>query len=180
MTASDTTASIAFLTIRELDAIGYCGGLLVLNERGHPLEFHCNAPVQPTRSQEILYGSTLRSYLLGEVIALKLLEACTCPPAALLTDLPGLVELSDTIAVPIGYVPPAGEGSTEEAPPSGWNWMELSGQRIGRPAGRPDDAARLESALGRYARQLPLAEPFQRILNALAEANTSVRQRESA
>lgn len=48
---------------------GFIGGYLILNGVGRPLEFHCTTPVKPNRTQQILYGATLRPYLFGEQIA---------------------------------------------------------------------------------------------------------------
>ena len=65
---------LGFLTVVEDQKSGLFGGYLVLNSAGRPLEFHCTAPVKPTRAQEILYGPTLKSYLYGEQIGKTLLD----------------------------------------------------------------------------------------------------------
>jgi hypothetical protein len=93
MREAENAASIGFLTAVELAETGFCGGLLLLNERGRPLEFHCNSPIRPSRAQTILYGSTLRTFLLSEAIAQNLIDKCRRPPAAILTDLAELSEL---------------------------------------------------------------------------------------
>ncbi|MEQ8839035.1 MAG: hypothetical protein RID07_19675, partial [Lacipirellulaceae bacterium] len=59
--------AIGFLTAVESPQHGLFGGYLVLSLQGRPLEFRCTTPVKPTRAQEILYGKTLRPYLLCEL-----------------------------------------------------------------------------------------------------------------
>ena len=58
-----SAACLGFLTVVEHAELGLLGGYLLLNAAGRPLEFHCTAPVKPNRAQEILYGPTLRPYL---------------------------------------------------------------------------------------------------------------------
>src|SRR5688500_11494160 len=65
--ASDAAPqALGFLTVVEHDQFGLVGGYLILNSSGRPLEFHCTAPVKPSRAQQILYGPTLTPYLYGE------------------------------------------------------------------------------------------------------------------
>lgn len=60
---------LGFFSVRPHTDGGFIGGYLILNGVGRPLEFHCTTPVKPTRTQEILYGATLKPYLFGEQIA---------------------------------------------------------------------------------------------------------------
>ena len=96
MDAADgnSLAAIGFLTALQDTAHGWFGGYLVLSQLGRPLEFHCTTPIQPTRAQQILYGPTLRSYLLGEVIGRTLVDQAELPVEAVLTDLPEMLSLS--------------------------------------------------------------------------------------
>jgi hypothetical protein len=96
MDAADgnSLAAIGFLTALEDTAHGWFGGYLVLSQLGRPLEFHCTTPIQPTRAQQILYGPTLRPYLLGEVIGHTLVDQAELPVEAVLTDLPEMLSLS--------------------------------------------------------------------------------------
>lgn len=67
------TLRVGFFSVLPHHDGSYLGGYLVLNGVGRPLEFHCTTPVKPTRSQEILYGPTLKPYLFGEQIGPALL-----------------------------------------------------------------------------------------------------------
>src|SRR5437762_13939904 len=86
MTGADSkiTPCLGFLTVIESADLGLLGGYLLLNATGRPLEFHCTASVKPNRTQEILYGPTLKPHLYGEVTrqampaASKLLPIAVC------------------------------------------------------------------------------------------------------
>ncbi len=78
--------ALGFLTVIEDPQQGLFGGYLVLNMAGRPLEFHCTAPIQPNRAQQILYGPTLQPYLFGEQIAQTLFTKAKTQPLVLLAD----------------------------------------------------------------------------------------------
>lgn len=78
-------ATFGYLLVVEDDLHGFTGGLLVVCDRGRPLEFHCTEPVQPSRAQRILFGPTLRSYVCGQLIGAALLAKLKAPLGALLT-----------------------------------------------------------------------------------------------
>jgi hypothetical protein len=176
---------IGFFSAVEIGGVGICGGLLLLNDLGRPVEFHCSSPLQPSVLQRVLYGSTLRPYLLGEVIAAALLEKCGVAPAAILINLPELVDLGRQVATPVGLILATegeGEGTDSLAATRenfGWISFEFHGQRLAVPRDCSARRTELESVLTRFAERLPLSEPFQRIHKAFAEAQASV-QREAA
>ncbi|GAB6164206.1 hypothetical protein JCM19992_02060 [Thermostilla marina] len=89
------------MTVVEYEELGHVGGYLVVNGLGRPLEFHCTAPVQPTKAQQILYGPTFRGYLYGERIARTLFENAKSTPVLVCVDLPELLELGDHVSVPV-------------------------------------------------------------------------------
>jgi hypothetical protein len=53
---------LGFLRVISIEA-GYVGGLLVTNRIGRPMEFQCTTPVRPNKTQEVLYGPTLESFI---------------------------------------------------------------------------------------------------------------------
>lgn len=71
--------TVGYLTTVHSDRAGWTGGLLVLNGAGRPLEFQCTLPLRPSRAHEILFGSTLREHLISEVIGPTLLQKCRTP-----------------------------------------------------------------------------------------------------
>ncbi len=88
--SSQTEPSVGFLTVEHSESIGWTGGYLILNSGGRPLEFHCTLPVRPTRTHEILYGNTLRNYLICDLVVPALLKQARVQPMVLCTDLPEL------------------------------------------------------------------------------------------
>ena len=72
--------TFGYLSVINSAEHGYFGGYLIVGPLGRPLEFHCTAPVRPSRAQQILYGPTLEPFLLGEQIAGAMLDAAKLKP----------------------------------------------------------------------------------------------------
>ncbi len=98
--SSEHEPTLGFVTITDDQSVGYIGGYLLLNSRARPLEFHCTAPVQPSRAQEILYGAILKSYLYGEQIAGALLARAKIVPDLLISDIAEIAEARPLEGVP--------------------------------------------------------------------------------
>lgn len=189
---ANSKPALGFLTIVDHTEQGLFGGYLVLNPSGRPLEFHCTAPVRPNRAQEILYGSTLQPYLFGEQIGRTLLERSKLRPLAVCTDRPPALAVRQFIEVPVALVLPPQEGSVPDvsAPdtplfrePGEKLWRidpahgspGLVGFRLGRnrvavPEGAGEDRRALVDRLAGVADGVDLAEPFERIREAIEEA----------
>lgn len=146
-------AAYGFLTVVESAEHGLFGGYLVLSPLGRPLEFRCTAPIQASRAQEILYGPTLKPYLMAEVIGAALVDSGKSPVAAILTDRVDVLPLALLRDEPVLLV--ADEGTPQAA-----ESCLLTAEQI---------AALVEP----IARHVELAEPFERIRAALAEAQAA-------
>ena len=81
-------AQLGFLGVVNLAGTGFVGGLLVTNQLGRPLEFQCTTPVKPNRTQEILYGPTLNSFVCAELIGKTLFERLQVKPQVIVSDQP--------------------------------------------------------------------------------------------
>ena len=115
---------LGFLTAVEDAERGYVGGLLITNRFGRPLEFQCTAPVKPNRTQQILYGPTLKPYILCELIGRTLLEKVGVKPHLVLVESPDLLELRGTTSTPVASLAFNTESSgrsdsSDEKPQSG-------------------------------------------------------------
>ena len=148
---------LGFLTAIELPSGGYVGGLLVTNRFGRPLEFQCTTPVRPNRTQEILYGPTLRPFVLGELIGKTLVDKAAVKPDVVLTEAEDLLELRSHVSQPVAIV----EDSD-------------SGLRVGRQTLRfhpshAEDEPKLAKSAGAVPDQADLFEPFDRVREALQE-----------
>lgn len=163
---------IGYLSIVELDGLGACGGLLIVNAIGRPVEFHCSTPVRPSRTQEILYGHTLRDFIHCEQIGARLLAECRVQPFVVLVDDERLLEAGADGARPIVFLRDAdgeeGLAASDSAEIRLGRWRaELSGGVA------PDESIR--EALARLHAALPVDEPFQRIRQAIDEAQSVAR-----
>lgn len=166
-----------FVTTLEMEGLGLCGGMLLLNPVARPLEFHCTLPIKPTRSQEILYGPSLRPFLCGHVIAKALLEKTKTSPQLVVTDCLDTANVSECCELPLIYHAP--EVSSSPAPgPLGELWKPFqAGEQeiqIHWPAG--DLPNNLKLTLERYGQRNDFAEPFERIRQAIMEAHQVARK----
>ncbi len=189
MTDGDPTsqAALGFLTVLEHDQQGLVGGYLILNRAGRPLEFHCTAPVKPSRSQQILFGPTLGPYLYGEQIGQTLVAKGSLEPLAICTDVEQVLSLRDFVAAPLALVL-ADEltAAAPAAPTSGWrvdqpqraaphlHAFELCGSRLAVSAERQHDRSMLVERLEGLA-GFDLSEPFARIREAIEETHKGAR-----
>jgi hypothetical protein len=177
--ADKQRATIGYFTVVENERTGWTGGLLILDRGGRPLEFQCTLPVRPTRAHEILFGPTLRSHLIGEVIGKLLLEKARTPISLLCCDQPEALTTSQHTASPVALVGRAAEA--DEGPVSaemlpGAEPIEVAGtaflvplEHVGQVTGIAEFYADLPDAV----------EPFERIREAIQEAHSQLSRQKS-
>jgi len=189
-------AALGFLSVLDHEPLGLVGGYLILNSVGRPLEFHCTAPIKPSRAQQILYGPTLGPYLYGEQIGQTLLAKGTARPLVVCVDTALTLEVRPFASVPVALVlarvssveatsitaerqancaPPALAGSVWrcDAPHAlgeNLNTFHLGRNHLAVSAEAPDDRAAIEDRLAKFA-DFDLGEPFERIREAVLEAH---------
>ena len=95
---------IAYIVILNLEDGGYLGGIMVVDRRGLPLEFHYTEKVNPTKIQKILYGSVLSKFIKENVIGENLAKAIkTKADLLILSD--AELEIEETgFNVPVVYL----------------------------------------------------------------------------
>jgi hypothetical protein len=188
--------AIGFLTVVEQPQFGLFGGYLLLNAAGRPLEFHCTAPIKPNRAQEILYGPTLEAFLYGEQIGQTLINQAKTPPILICTDREPALAAREHVATPMVLVlasqsDPGVDEDAARAPTSDSTRVRrfdtahsgrprLATFRLGQnhlalPERAEDDRRMITEQLGHWAESLDLAEPFQRIREAIDEAQQCAR-----
>ena len=187
MSDAKPKSSLGFLTVIEDPQHGLFGGYLVLNAAGRPLEFHCTAPIKPNRAQQILYGPTLEAFLYGEQIGQTLLAQAKHEPLLVCTDRRPLLAVREFSPLPVVLVLPGeseaiadGEqrllrfdAAHSHAPKLAI--VQFGRNRLAVPE-RAEDARRLiAERLGELGEAFDLAEPFQRIREAIEEAQQAVR-----
>ena len=165
MSQSSTQAApaIGFYTAEYSEAIGWTGGYLLLNTTGRPLEFHCTLPVRPTRAHEILYGTTLRSHLIGELIGQALMKQTRVRPQIVCVDQVEALRLADQIEFPIAII--GGDAvnlSHLTSVP-----LQVAGGAV-RAEGR--FVGRIQKILESFPDLPDVEEPFLRIREAVREA----------
>ena len=178
--SSKALAAFGFLTVLESSEHGLFGGYLVLSPQGRPLEFRCSTPVVASRAQEILYGPTLRPYLLTDIIGQSLIAGSEVSVEVILTDQRDMLQLALLRCEEVLHVERlAGDASAMEGghePILLGNSIEFHGCRITASSTFTADAARLRSNLEPLAANVFLAEPFERIRAALTEAQLATHE----
>jgi hypothetical protein len=167
--SSKPAASIGFLTVVENTELGLVGGYLLLNAAARPLEFHCTAPVKPTRTQEILYGPTLRPFLFGEQIGQTLLAKSKLTPVVVCTDTQPVLAAREGTHVSLVLV----ADGISSAVNGGFS---LAKNMVMTAPGFENDERAIREAWPALADHLDLLEPFARIREALDEAQKVTRQ----
>jgi hypothetical protein len=160
------TTTFGYLSAVESAEHGFFGGYLLVSPLGRPVEFHCTAPIRPSRAQQILYGPTLQPYLLGEQIAGTLLTKAQSKPQIILTDQPSVLCHRPKLSFPLVYLQP----SDEPASSQGLHPLLVSGYAIELAIGYESDRDAAIALLTTLAGQVDLAEPFERIHEAIREA----------
>ena len=161
-----TDPRIGFLAVVDIDSLGSCGGLLVTNISGRPLEFHCTAPITANRAQQILYGQTLRSFLHCDQIGRALLGKAKSNLDILVVDSDALTELNRSDAPPLVLLENSNHHQDESKLDS-----TRSEIRILPNVGLENERDVVGSWLERFELTLPLSEPFDRIREAIGEAH---------
>ena len=188
-TSSNCKPTLGFLTVVEHSQYGLFGGYLILNTAGRPLEFHCTAPIKPNRAQEILYGPTLQSFLYGEQIGQTLISQGSAPPLLVCTDREPALAAREHVASPVVLVLPS-QAANEPEDEESTRFFRIDGphrdgprlvtfqlgrNRLALPERADEDRRLIGERLADLAESFDLAEPFQRIREAIEEAQQAVR-----
>jgi hypothetical protein len=179
-----------YLSILEYAEFGYFGGYLIVSHFGRPLEFHCTAPIRPSRAQKILYGATLGPYLLGEQIAGTLLEVAKLKPHLILVDHDATLQARLRSTVPMVLLAEIADRPTDgvqqhETTPEvqaasssegGAKWplrrgtFTVNSCNFQLPVGFESDRDEVSRLLAQLACHIHPVEPFDRIEEAIGEA----------
>jgi hypothetical protein len=166
---SKSLPAIGFLTALEDPQHGFFGGYLVLSELGRPLEFHCSTPVMPNQAQRILYGKTLGAYVLSDLIGQTLVAKSQLPVQAVLTDqreMLGLTLVRDEIIICVESNNPVDADLESTSAPQ----FTMGNYRLFGTTTCIWQPAEQQQILSNIASRVELAEPFERIREAIREA----------
>jgi len=174
-------SAIGFLTVVEDDQYGHCGGYLLLNGNGRPLEFHCTAPVKPNRAQEVLYGPTLKPYLHGELIGQTLVQRAKVEPVAICVDDESVLTLRSAVSIPVTLVlPEIARDARSAAESSSAAAAAVSSERVRSQSA--DERLRVDATHGIPARrshlyQFSCAGSALAVSHEFADDESDIRQR---
>lgn len=163
---------LGFMATLELEGRGHVGGLLVTNQSGRPLEFQCTTPVNPDRTQKILYGPTLLPWLLGEVIGGTLLKRVAIKPEIVVIRDLALLELRNHTETPVVCVTPNIDSEDSES-----DSQSLGRHRLRFHAAHQGDSEILARQIHLVPGQADLEEPLDRVHEALGETVKTVLAR---
>lgn len=172
--AQSCAATIAYYTVVEEERTGWTGGLLLLNSGGRPLEFQCTLPVRPTRAHEILFGPTLRDYLIGDVMAPLLVGKCRAKTSLLCCDQPEALRIRSSVPFPVALLSEAAE--SEEGPITDESLVHscaitLAGGTLRVDRDQADAVREIVAELADFP---DAVEPFERIRQAIREAQSQI------
>ncbi len=159
--------ALGFLTVIQ-EPTGWVGGYLVTNAWGRPLEFRLTSAVQPNRVQTVLYGPTLNEYLHVDVIGKALVEKTSIRPDLIVTDCLAVLGLRSRIDIPVIALP--GSAGVPPASDSIALTHAISKSPLLLSARFASDEAMIVERLDGVDPAVDLAEPFDRIREAVAEA----------
>lgn len=177
-------SAIGFYTVVAHEQHGLFGGFLLLNRSGRPLEFHCTAPIRPNRAQEILYGTSLESYLYGEAIGSTLLQKASCPIDFLCVEAAAALAVREFCEAPVALIARKNEEAAERDLPlfrvdaahdRGLYRFDIGPHSAAVARRYADDAATLTERFPKLAENFDLEEPFARIRGAIEEAQRGGR-----
>lgn len=200
MAAGKTRETWAFLSIAQFPDFGFCGGLLLLQDNGRPLEFHCTTPIRLSRTQEILFGNSLETTIFSERIGPALCGKLKQAPNAIFVNSPTGLAVRTCSESPVAYIRESAgtiqtvsiAGNTESTPsdanqvvrpePSLFSSHVQSPQAsklVGRYEIRShfefeNDIEKIEPIIHGLA-WFDFCEPFERIREALEEAQRAAR-----
>jgi len=183
-------SAFGFLTVLEDRQHGFFGGYLVLSDLGRPLEFHCSTPVLPNEAQKILYGASLRPYVLGELIGQTLVAKGKLAVRAVVTDLEEMLSLAlfreETLVCLAPHKSALQAENAESENAETENAESENGQPTSSDPPVPEltignyrlfgsstctwQPEQLRDSLAELCSHVDLSEPFQRIREAICEA----------
>ncbi len=177
----DASINYGFLEVVSDDVLGFTGGLLLVNQDGKPTEFHCTAPITENRTQKILYGQTYHSHIFCDLIGEALVKKCSRTPELLFVEQPALKQLAKEIVTPVLMVTEAESAPTTiEIVTIQYPEFVVDHLNVSVLTTDLEQFEFAKEACDRFTTTLTLDEPFERIRQAIGEAQQVARQADAA
>jgi hypothetical protein len=97
---------LAFMDVTMFSDGSIRGGILTTDIETRPFEFRVTSPIKPTQVQQILYGSSLKDYVYGELICAPLVKATKEKLSMVLVKENFLISMRPLVSVPIIVIRP--------------------------------------------------------------------------
>ena len=138
------------------------------------LEFHCTAPIQTSRAEEILFGPTLLPHLFCERLGAALIAKATKKVSLIVVNQLDSWALADETSLPVVLLHDASNAGTASPRTESASSAPLEKTQLDRvdPTLRPH----VEEQLQELTRYVELNEPFERIVEAIHEAGQLERE----
>jgi hypothetical protein len=108
--------NIAYFGMRYTpDGKGHFGAVLVVDNKGIPLEWRCSVPVRPSSIQTALYGAQIEDYIAFNLCGQPLLESLTEKPTACLVESESQFNLQEYVSIPVFYAYRADDSNVSDS-----------------------------------------------------------------
>jgi len=95
---------LAFIDVTVFSDGSIRGGILTTDIETKPFEFRVTSPIKPTQVQQILYGSSLKDHVYGELICVPLIKATKEKISIILVKENYLMSMRPLIPLPLIFV----------------------------------------------------------------------------
>ncbi len=152
---------LAFIDITVYSDGSIRGGILTTDIETKPYEFRVTSPIKPTQIQQILYGSSLKEHVYGELICAPLIKATKEKLSIVLIKENYLMAMRPLVSVPVIYIHP-----NDAKVGDGIKSVSLSPHRNFQ-----NELAYAQTILTPIMQKHDLLEPFERLRLALGEVH---------
>jgi hypothetical protein len=144
---------VGFLVLHEDSPNSFIGAILITDKNGFPIEYRFTEKIQIEEVKRLLYGDSLRAYLMVEIIGITLIESLEKKPALILTREEEFLKLRGKTDLPIACV-----GDEEKL-----SFQELL--NLAQTENANQTNAKTTSVL--FEEDFAIREPFERIIRIL-------------
>lgn len=81
----DVNLKFGYIKLEEIER-NHLGGIMIIDNKGVPLDFKYSEPLRPNPIQQIIYGKSLHAYIKNEIIIKGLIKSVQDPPLLFITD----------------------------------------------------------------------------------------------
>jgi len=152
---------LAFIDVTVFSDGSIRGGILTTDIETKPYEFRVTSPIKPTLIQQILYGTSLKDHVYGELICAPLIKATKEKISIVLAKENYLIAMRPLVSVPVIFIYPNNAQVGEGIKP-----VSLSAHQNFQ-----SELTYAQTILAPIMQKHDLLEPFERLKFGLVEVN---------